>query len=56
VFLFGENDSLATIEIASEPSEMIPDGRLVMMKDSGHRNLIKQPEVFGKNVADVLRE
>jgi hypothetical protein len=29
---------------------------LVMMKDSGHRNLIKQPEVFGKNVADVLRE
>ena len=56
LFLFGENDSPATMEISTKLPKMTPDGRLVVMKDSGHRNHIEQPVVFGKNVADFLSE
>ena len=56
LFLFGENDSPATIKISPELPKMTPDGRLVVMKDSGHRNHIEQPVVFGKNLVDFFSE
>jgi pimeloyl-ACP methyl ester carboxylesterase len=54
LFLFGENDSAHTMEIAPKLPSLTPDGKLVVMKDSGHRNHIEQPVVFGKNVSDFL--
>jgi pimeloyl-ACP methyl ester carboxylesterase len=44
------------MEIAPKLPSMTSNGKLVVMKDSGHRNHIEQPAVFGKNVVDFLSE
>jgi len=56
LFLFGENDSPATMAISEKLPQMAPHGRLVVMKDSGHRNHVEQPVVFGMNVVDFLSQ
>ncbi|HTE83839.1 MAG TPA: alpha/beta hydrolase [Dehalococcoidia bacterium] len=55
LFLFGENDH-GPMKIAAELPKALPGSRLVVMKDSGHRNHIEQPAVFGKNVVDFLSD
>jgi pimeloyl-ACP methyl ester carboxylesterase len=53
LFLFGENDAVP-MKIAADLPSRLPGSRLVVMKDSGHRNHTEQPEEFGKNVASFL--
>ena len=55
LFLFGESDT-GSMKKAAELPGMLPGSRLVVMKDSGHRNHIEQPEVFGKHVVDFFDE
>jgi pimeloyl-ACP methyl ester carboxylesterase len=55
LFLFGENDG-GPMKIASNLPNSLPGSRLVVMKDSGHRNHIEQPEVFGKTVVEFFDE
>ena len=56
LFLFGENDSAHTMEIAPKLPSMTPNAKLIVMKDSGHRNHIEQPVVFGKHVTEFLAD
>ena len=56
LFLFGEHDNPGTLKLAPDLPGAMPDARLVIMKDSGHRNHIEQPVVFGKHVVDFLSE
>jgi pimeloyl-ACP methyl ester carboxylesterase len=55
LFLFGENDPVP-MKIATDLPKLLPGSCLVVMKDSGHRNHIEQPAVFGKNVVEFLSE
>jgi pimeloyl-ACP methyl ester carboxylesterase len=55
LFLFGENDRVP-MKIAADLPKSLPGSKLVVMKDSGHRNHIEQPEVFGRNVVEFLSD
>lgn len=55
LFLFGENDT-GPMKVASDLPKALSGSRLVVMKDSGHRNHVEQPAVFGQNVVDFLSE
>jgi pimeloyl-ACP methyl ester carboxylesterase len=55
LFLFGENDR-GPMKIADELPRELPGSRLIVMKDSGHRNHIEQPAVFGEDVVEFLSE
>ena len=55
LFLFGEHDT-GPMKVSADLPNWLPGSRLVVMKDSGHRNHIEQPAIFGKNVVEFLSE
>jgi pimeloyl-ACP methyl ester carboxylesterase len=55
LFLFGENDT-GPMKLVSDLPKSLPGSQVVVMKDSGHRNHIEQPAVFGKHVVTFLSE
>ena len=50
----GDSDLSVTPERARETADALPDGKLLMIKDSGHYPFIEQPEAFLSGVLQFL--
>ena len=50
----GDSDLSVTPERARETADALPDGKLLMIKDSGHYPFVEQPEAFLSGVLQFL--
>ena len=56
LLLWGEDDSVTTMEVAETFHKHIPNSKLVSIKNCGHAPMIEYPEWFSGEVEKFLRE
>jgi 4,5:9,10-diseco-3-hydroxy-5,9,17-trioxoandrosta-1(10),2-diene-4-oate hydrolase len=54
--LWGENDRLFPIEVAAKAVAVMPDAKLLRIKDAGHLSMMDQPAVFNRAVLNFLQD
>jgi len=54
LIIWGEDDNFFSIEHGVSASQVIPNAKLLRIKDAGHLSLIDQPEVFNKALIKFL--
>ena len=56
LLLWGEEDTVTTMEVAHQFKDLMPNSRLVTMKGCGHAPMIEHPEWFSAQVESFFRE
>ena len=56
LLLWGEDDQVTTMEVAEMFHQLIPNSKLVSIKNCGHAPMIEHPEWFSGQVESFLRE
>jgi 2-hydroxy-6-oxonona-2,4-dienedioate hydrolase len=56
LLLWGENDTVTTMDVAETFHKHIPNSKLVTIKNCGHAPMIEYPEWFSNEVEKFLRE
>jgi pimeloyl-ACP methyl ester carboxylesterase len=54
--LVGEQDTVTTVEHATEIAEGIPKAQLAVIRDSGHLSTVEQPAVVARTLIDWLAQ
>ena len=56
LIVWGENDSVITVNDAHKFHELIPDSRKLVMKETGHVPMAERPTAFNEALRDFLSE
>ena len=56
LIVWGEKDSILSVEDAHEFERLIPDSRKVVMRDTGHIPMAERPEAFNRILLEFLAE
>ena len=56
LIIWGEKDSIIPVNDAQEFERLIPDSRMVVMKDTGHVSMAERPETFNDLMMEFLAE
>ena len=56
LLLWGEEDTVTTMDVAHQFKDLMPNSRLVTMKGCGHAPMIEHPEWFSGQVKSFFEE
>ncbi|MFB6203526.1 MAG: alpha/beta fold hydrolase [Candidatus Nanohaloarchaea archaeon] len=54
--IHGREDGIVPLEVAEKTVELLPEGRLEVLEDSGHVGFVEQPDLYSELVEDFLEE